>query len=141
MHYNQFLLLILVFSFKCLSGNNELIMISQVNSIYDGDTFKVNLKDIPAIFGENLSIRVANIDTPELKGKCEQEKVLARKAKQFTVERLRKSKSILLKNPKRGKYFRVIADVYVDGQNLGEELLKEGLAVKYDGGKRKNWCE
>ncbi|MEQ3513632.1 thermonuclease family protein [Pseudoalteromonas sp. BZB3] len=119
---------------------NKLIALS-VTSIYDGDTFKVNLKEVPAIFGENLSIRIAKIDTPELRGKCDQEKILARKAKQFTAGRLRKSKSIILKNPERGKYFRVIAEVYVDGQNLGEELLKEGLAVKYDGGKRKNWCE
>lgn len=117
------------------------LIIEDVTSIYDGDTFKVNLKEVPAIFGEKLTIRIANIDTPELKGKCKQEKILARRAKQFTVERLRQSKSILLKNPKRGKYFRVIAEVYIDGQNLGEELLKEGLAVKYDGGKRKNWCE
>lgn len=136
------LLPLLYFTIEKVNTNTDnLFLIDKVTSIYDGDTFKVTLKDIPAIFGEKLSIRVANIDTPELKGKCEQEKELARKAKQFTLERLRQSKSILLKNLERGKYFRVIAEVYVDGQNLGEELLKEGLAVKYDGGKRKNWCK
>lgn len=117
------------------------LKVTQILSIYDGDTFKVNLDKTPALFGDNIPIRIANIDTPEIKGGCNREKVLARKAKQFTVEQLRNSKEILLKNPKRGKYFRIIAEVYIDGQNLGEELLKEGLAVKYDGGKRKNWCE
>jgi endonuclease YncB( thermonuclease family) len=47
-------------------------------------------------------------------GKCDKEKQLARKAKQFPVEHLRTAKSITLKNIKRGKYFRLIADVYFD---------------------------
>ena len=42
----------------------------------------------------------------------------------------------------RGKYFRIVADVYVDGENLAEALIDSGMAVKYDGGKKNtSWCE
>lgn len=93
-------------------GDVEVI---KVTSIYDGGSFRAGLKGLPAIVGEHMAIRINGIDTPELRGKCEVEKQLARKAKQFTVERLRATKSIVLKNIKRGKYFRLIADVYIDG--------------------------
>jgi endonuclease YncB( thermonuclease family) len=114
--------------------------ISEVTSIYDGDTFRANIKDYPAIVGEHMSIRINGIDTPELRGKCDKEKQLARKAKQFTVEQLRSAKAITLKNIKRGKYFRLIADVYIDGVNLGEQLIKHDHAVPYTGQAKKNWC-
>ena len=87
-----------------------------------------------------MSIRINGIDTPELRGKCEKEKQLARLAKQFTVERLRAANSVVLKNIKRGKYFRLIADVYVDGVSLGEQLIKQGHAVKYIGKAKRTWC-
>jgi micrococcal nuclease len=104
-----------------------------VISIYDGDSFRANIKDYPPIVGEHMAIRINGIDTPELRGKCEKEKQLARKAKQFTVKHLRAAKSITLKNIKRGKYFRLIADVYIDGSSLGDLLLQHEHAVKYRG--------
>jgi micrococcal nuclease len=87
-----------------------------------------------------MSIRINGIDTPELRGKCAKDKQLARKAKQFTVEHLRAAKSITLKNIKRGKYFRLIADVYIDGISLGDLLIKHEHAVKYIGKTKKQWC-
>ena len=45
-------------------------------------------------------------------------------------------------NMMRGKYFRIVADVYADGENLAEALIDTGIAVRYDGGKKNNsWCE
>jgi micrococcal nuclease len=112
----------------------------EVTSIYDGDTFRANIKGYPAIVGEHMSIRINGIDTPELRGKCDKEKQLAKLAKQFTVEHLRAARSIVLRNIKRGKYFRLIAVVYVDGLNLGEQLIKQGHAVKYIGKTKSTWC-
>jgi endonuclease YncB( thermonuclease family) len=39
----------------------------------------------------------------------------------------------------RGKYFRIVADVFVDGSNLGQELIERGLAKPYDGGTKPKW--
>ena len=116
------------------------VKVLEVTSIYDADTFRANLKGYPAIVGEHMSIRINGFDTPELRGKCDKEKQLARKAKQFTVEHLRAAKSIILKDIKRGMYFRLIADVYVDGISLGEQLIKHGNAVRYEDGTKKIWC-
>ena len=55
---------------------------------------------------------------------------------------LKDAERIDLKNMGRGKYFRIVADVYADGENLAEVLIDTGMAVRYDGGKKINkWCE
>lgn len=92
-------------------------------------------------YGERIGIRIVGIDTAELKDKRPEIKRLARAAKQYTVERLREGKKIELRNIKRGKYFRIVAGVYVDGNSLAEELIKAGLAKPYDGGKKPKWLE
>lgn len=65
-------------------------------------------------------------------------KELARKAKQYTVQRLREGKVIELKNLRRDKYFRILAKVIVDGKDLGKELIEQKLAKPYEGGT-KEW--
>lgn len=39
----------------------------------------------------------------------------------------------------RGKYFRIVADIEVDGENLAELLLDNGLAKPYDGRNKPEW--
>jgi len=113
----------------------------KVTSIYDGDTFRADIKDYPAVIGKRMSIRISGIDTPEMRSKCSKEKELARAAKKLTVSLLRGADHIELRNIKRGKYFRLLADVYVDGISIADELLKGGYAVKYDGGTKIDWCK
>lgn len=116
--------------------------VSEVTSVYDGDTFRANLAGYPEIIGYRIGVRINGIDTPEMRAQCQKEKELARQAKELTVAQLRGAKKIELRKMKRGKYFRIVADVYVDGRNLGEMLIKSSLAVPYDGGhKGKDWCE
>lgn len=116
------------------------VSITEVGTIYDGDTFYVSIRDWPAIVGEHIAVRVNGVDTPEMKGDCTKEIKLAREAKQFTVNFLRNAKSIELKNIARDKYFRIDADVYADGKNLAEELIKHGLGYEYHGATKKSWC-
>jgi len=118
------------------------VIVSEVTSIYDGDTFRVNIEGLHDLIGHRIGICVNGIDTPEMRGRCQQEKELARKAKQYTVSALRGAKKIELRNMKRGKYFRIVADVYIDGKNLTDSLIKNKLGVPYDGGtKQKDWCK
>lgn len=64
-----------------------------------------------------------------------------RKAKQFTVQKLREAKVIVLKSVQRGKYFRIVADVFLDGVSLSNQLLDNKLAVTYSSGSKKHdWC-
>ena len=116
------------------------VTVSKVGTIYDGDTFYVNIDRWPSIVGEHIAVRVKGVDTPEMQGKCDSETQLARKAKQFTVEFLRRATSIQLRNVSRDKYFRVLADVYVGEKNLARELISKGLGYEYHGESKKNWC-
>lgn len=115
-------------------------IISEVVSIYDADTFTVNIAGWPRLAGARISVGVRGIDTPELRGKCAQETAKARKATQAAVAILRAGKHIELRNMGRDKYFRILADVYVDGVSLAEALLNQELARPYDGGKKSSWC-
>ena len=55
---------------------------------------------------------------------------------------LKDAEQITLKNMERGKYFRIAADVFVDGENLADVLIEAGMAISYDGGKKTyKWCE
>ena len=57
-------------------------------------------------------------------------------------EFLKDAERIDLKNMERGKYFRIVANVYANGENLAEALVDAGMAVRYDGGKKNaRWCE
>jgi len=117
------------------------VTVSKVISVYDGDTFRVNIDSLPPIVGKNISIRVNGVDTPEIRGKCQYEKDLALKARDFVRARLSNAKEIKLTNLQRGKYFRVVANVVVDGVSLERELLDNELAYSYDGGKKLSWCK
>lgn len=115
--------------------------VNEVTSIYDADTFRANIEGWPAIIGERVPVRVKGVDAPEIRGKCEGEKLKARQAKQFTVAWLRNAKRIRLEEIERGKYFRLVAHVYVDGKSLADALVSAGHARAYNGDGRKSWCE
>jgi endonuclease YncB( thermonuclease family) len=49
---------------------------------------------------------------------------------------LKDAEQVDLKNMARGKYFRIAAGVFVDGESLTDMLIEVGAAVRYDGGKK-----
>ena len=111
----------------------------------DGDTVVVRLPGQPLVFGggpKGIGVRLVGIDTAEMRGKTNCERVIAQRAKNYVSLRLRKAGRITLKDARAGKYFRLVADVRVDGISLSVELLEKGLAVPYDGGRKghTNWC-
>ena len=108
-------------------------------SIYDGDTIKVDLPCKETLFCKNVSVRVRGIDTPELRGDCAYEQTLAIQAKDFTSTFLH-HKLITLKDCVRGKYFRIVCDVYANDELLAQKLLEKQLAKPYYGYKKEAWC-
>jgi endonuclease YncB( thermonuclease family) len=137
-------LLILLISLPvlvCAKPQYGTVIVSKVISVYDGDTFRVNIDSLPPIVGKNIPVRVNGVDTPEIRGKCPYEKSLALKARDFVRAKLANAKEIKLTNLQRGKYFRVVANVLVDGVSLEQELLDNELAYAYSGGMKSSWCE
>ena len=118
----------------------EDVKISKVISVYDGDTIRVNIDSFPDIIGKNISIRLKGIDAPEIKGKCQKEIDLAIMARDYLRNAINKSNQIELRNIKRGKYFRIVGELYIDGINVTKNLIKRKLAYHYSGGKKRTWC-
>lgn len=110
-----------------------------VASVYDGDTFKINLNCSFAVYCEKVPVRVRGVDCPEIKGNSAQEKALAQQAKAFTKEFLSHT-PITLTDCGRDKYFRLLCGVTnASGQDLAAALISRGLGYAYDGGKKQNW--
>jgi endonuclease YncB( thermonuclease family) len=59
-----------------------------IHGCYDGDTCTISIPGLPSVFGEKLGLRLMGIDTPEMQGKCDQERALAKQAKAFLNSRL-----------------------------------------------------
>ena len=84
------------------------------------------------------SVRIAGIDTPEIRTKNKAEKALGYKAR----DRMRQlcGKEVWLESLDGGKldkYGRVLARIYtLDGEDIPETMIKEGYAVEYDGSKK-----
>ncbi len=125
------------------STEGQPLEVAAFHGCYDGDTCTVSLQPtLPALFGDHITVRLAVIDTPEIKGICEKEKALARQAQAFTQHLMIEAKAIDLLEPKRDKYFRILARVMIDGKEVAQELVAAGFAVPYNGqGKKKDWCE
>ncbi|WP_317928615.1 thermonuclease family protein [Halioxenophilus sp. WMMB6] len=116
------------------------VTVDQVVGVYDGDTITVTVENWPSVIGDAIGVRVAGVDTPEIRGKCASEKALARSARELTRTAVTSASKVELYNLRRDKYFRLLADVCVDGKNLSKLLLEAGLAYAYDGGTKQSWC-
>ena len=112
-----------------------------VLSVYDGDTVTVHMEEIPRGFYKQ-KLRLAGIDTPEIRGKCQYEKDLAKKSRDYLRSAISSAKRVKFKVIDQGVYGRYIVHLYVDGRNINEELVEVGLARSYDGKTaRKGWCD
>ncbi|PWG03893.1 hypothetical protein DF286_06875 [Sphingosinicella humi] len=99
--------------------------------IVDGDTF----------WHGSDKIRIADIDTPEVRGRCAYERDLA-------VRATRRMEALLVAGPfeleripgrDEDRYGRKLRVVTRHGQSLGDQLVAEGLARTWSG-RREPWC-
>jgi len=119
--------------------SNNVLIVSKVLRVYDGDTFYCDVNTVHPLLGKDIGIRINGIDTPEMKGSSPEVKALAIKARDLVANKLQNARVIELRNIKRGKYFRIVADVYADGVNIADLLIQAGLAKPYDGGTKEDW--
>ena len=125
---------------KCLSGNDKEQVMMKVSRVIDGDTFEGNI--ITTGGGSRTAsdqnarggwwaqqmmvtvIRINGIDSPE-RGQFYGDVAT------LPLQWLISGKTVGLKLKQRGQYGRWIATVYLDGKDIGEEMLKQGLAWHY----------
>ena len=107
-----------------------------VVKVRDGDTFVINIENVPDVFGKEIAVRIRGIDTPELNDKREEIRNIAIKAKEELERLLTSGEKVILYNLGRDKYFRLLASVKVGDIDVSEYLIKKGLAKSYDGGAK-----
>lgn len=112
--------------------------------VYDGDTItiaaKLPYKHSPIY---RFSVRLNGIDTPEIRGKNEDEKNCAIIARD-ELKKIILNKTVYLQNVQTEKYGRILAEVLCDGININEWMINQRFAVKYDGGTKispSSWME
>ncbi|MBB4299377.1 endonuclease YncB(thermonuclease family) [Rhizobium leguminosarum] len=104
----------------------------RITCVVDGDTFWFR--------GEK--IRIADIDTPELSPpRCQRERELGLAAKNRLLDILN-SGPLSFKTTAReeDRFGRKLRIVYRDRRSVGDILVAEGLARKWQG-LRRSWCE
>ena len=115
------------------------VTVDSIVYVYDGDTFFAQIRSWPAIVGDRIGVRIAGIDTPEMRDKNAAVALMARQTREFARAQLEGARVVELRELRRDKYFRLLADVYVDGRNLAAMLIDSGLARPYDGGTKTQW--
>ena len=102
---------------------------AHVIKVYDGDTITVDIDLGLGVWLRGQKIRLAGIDTPEMRG---DEKEEGRKVRDILRDMLLdEGVTIKTYKDKRGKYGRWLADVYYEGLFVNEWLLEEGHAKVY----------
>ena len=103
----------------------------------DGDTVDVTL-DLGFDIWYNNRVRLLGINTPESRTRDLEEKERGLAAKERVKELCPVGSTVTVKTTKdgRGKYGRILGEIYVDGLNVNVQLIKEGHAVEYFGGKK-----
>ncbi len=104
----------------------------QQQCVVDGDTIH---------FGGNI-IRLEDIDTPEIRSsKCASERALGKKAKRRLLSLLNSGpvRAVYTGGRDEDQYGRKLRVIEVDGRSVGDSLVAEGLARRWDGARR-SWC-
>ena len=115
----------------------------RVIKVYDGDTITIATR-IPGLKASpiyKLSVRLNGIDTPEMRTKNEEEKMVARMA-QVALSNKIMNKMIILKDVKTEKYGRLLAELYLGDEHINKWLLDNRYAIQYGGGTKvipKSW--
>ena len=109
----------------------------EIKKIVDGDTLDVVL-DLGFNIFHSCRVRMAGIDTPESRTRDLDEKARGKLAKEFlknwVTEYENNKKNIVIKTKKekaKGKFGRVLGELWVEGVNVNEDMIECYHAVPY----------
>lgn len=105
--------------------------------VVDGDTIKLTNRG-----GVVANVRLLGFDTPETyQAQCAAEKAWGDRATETLDRTLRAARQIdVLTIDGPDKYRRLLLSLAVDGRPLADIMVASGLAVRYGGERRRDWC-
>ena len=99
--------------------------------VVDGDTIDARV-DLGFSVWIECRVRLMGIDAPETRTKNLEEKQAGFKTKAFLQAVMDDcDNKFVLKSHGVGKFGRCLGTIYVEGENINERLLAEGLAEEY----------
>ena len=101
-----------------------------IRSVYDADTITADIDLGFGIIYRGQKLRLMGIDAPEMRGSERPEGIISRDALRKRI--LHNEVIIKTHKDKKGKYGRWLATVILDGEDVNQWLLAEGLAKPYD---------
>lgn len=112
----------------------RILLLPALVQVIDGDTVRQR----------GTTIRLQGYNTPELHGQCPDEERLARRAK-ARLEALVREGAFVVLNPGRCGYGRRCGSMILNGKDVGDILISEGLAEPYrcvdnHCPRRRSWC-
>lgn len=114
---------------------------ADVLRVLDGDTFEAQVHVWPGI-DITTKVRLRNIDAPELRARCQEERTKAEAARE-ALRLILTEGDIMVMRVGLDKYGgRVLADAGTRATpDIGAALLARGLVRPYGGGRRESWCD
>ena len=109
----------------------------EVTRIVDGDTVDVII-DLGFDISYKSRVRLYGIDTPESRTRNKDEKVRGLMSKQYLVDELSKGQVVIKTyKDKKGKFGRVLGEMYVGDKNINLMMVDDHMAVEYKGQNKK----
>ena len=109
----------------------------EVKRIVDGDTVDVVI-DLGFDIHYSSRVRLYGIDTPESRTRNKDEKVRGLMSKKYRADALSKGQVVIKTHKdKKGKFGRVLGEMYVADKNINLMMVDDHLAVKYKGQNKK----
>ena len=109
--------------------------IARVLRVIDGDTIDV-IFDLGFDVQLKQRIRMFGIDTPESRTRDKTEKKFGLASKKYLKDTVASADEIVCKThvaDARGKFGRVLGEIWCDGENINSKMIQEGYAVAYYG--------
>ena len=100
--------------------------VSKVIEVIQGDKFIFDIAKPHELAGSNLSVGLLNLDAPDATRSCPKQLEFGEEVRDFVAQKLNNATSIKLTNFRKTN-IKIIADVIVDGIDLGDELLSKGF--------------
>ena len=133
--------IIFLFFIIASQAKAECFPVTEVLKVVDGDTVDVQIRVKPLDLDllSNMRIRMEGINAWESRTSNLEEKALGLAAKQRLSELVLAPITVCLSG--KGKFGRWLGTLFDGEININEQLVEEGHAQRYDGGKRKKFSE
>ena len=110
--------------------------------VVDGDTIDIDIDLGFGVWLQKQRIRLYGIDTPESRTSDATEKIYGMAAKEF-LTKWTNSGGLTIKSHKdaKGKFGRILGEIWCFNTNVNEKLVEENHAVRYHGQSKEKIAE